>query len=110
MFATVINGCFVNKVQEILYFLHSEAHRNQQVREVRQEHRQLTRITERYFPEKIPDGKRKKCVVCSSSHEQFWKHEYSDDILIVKLDSVLKGALVDITPVLIMKKIIDTSS
>jgi hypothetical protein len=100
----------VNKVPEILYFLHSEAHRNQQVSEVRQEHRQLTSITERYFPEKIPDGKRKKCVVCSSFHEQFRKHEYNDDILIVKLDSVLKSALVDITPVLIMKNIIDTSS
>jgi len=47
--------------------LHSEAHRNEQVRVVRQEHRQLTRITERHFPEKISDGKRKKCVVCSST-------------------------------------------
>jgi hypothetical protein len=37
-------------------------------------------------------------------------HEYCGDILIVKLDSVLKGALVDIIPVLIMKNIIDTSS
>ena len=100
----------MNKVSEILYFLHSEAHRNQEVRVARQEHRQLTRITERYFLEKIPDGKRKKCAVCSSYYEQFWKHEYNDDILIVKLDSVLKGALVDITPVLIMKNIIDTSS
>jgi hypothetical protein len=62
------------------------------------------------FQEKIPDGKRKKCVLCSSFHEQFWKHEYNDAILIVKLDSVLKSALVNITPVLIMKNIIDTSS
>ena len=73
MFATVINGYFMNKVIEMLYFLHSEAHRNEQVRVVRQGHRQLTRITERLFPEKIPDGKRKKCVVRSSSHERFRK-------------------------------------
>ena len=73
LFATIINGCFVNKVTEILYFLHSEAHRNQQVRVVRQEHRQLTQFTERHVPNKIPDGNRKKCVVCSSSHERFRK-------------------------------------
>ena len=73
MFATVINGYFMNKVLEILYLLHSEAHRNEQVGVVRQGHRKVTRITERHFPEKIPDGKRKKCVVCSSSHERFRK-------------------------------------
>ena len=38
------------------------------------------------------------------------KHECSGGALIVKLGSVLKGALVDIIPVLIMKTIIDTSS
>jgi hypothetical protein len=36
-------------------------------------HLLLTRITERLFPEKIPDGKRKKCVVRSSSHGRFRK-------------------------------------
>jgi len=51
--------------------MHSEAHMNEQVRVVRQEHGQLTRITERHFPEKIPDGK--KYVVCSSSHERLRK-------------------------------------
>jgi hypothetical protein len=35
------------------------------------------------------------------------KHEYSDDVLIVKLDSVLKGASVDIIPGLIMENITD---
>ena len=53
--------------------MHSEAHRNQQVRVVRQEHRQLTRITEIHFPEKIQDVKRKKCVVYPSSRERFRK-------------------------------------
>ena len=36
--------------------------------------------------------------------------ENSGGVLTVKLDYVLKGALVDIIPVLIMKNIIDTSS
>ena len=35
------------------------------------------------------------------------KHEYSDDVLIVKLDSVLKGASVDIIPGLIMENVTD---
>jgi hypothetical protein len=35
------------------------------------------------------------------------KHEYSDDVLIVKLDSVLKVASVDIIPGLIMENITD---
>ena len=35
LFATVINGYFVNKVLEIKYFLHSEANINQQLRVVR---------------------------------------------------------------------------
>jgi hypothetical protein len=38
---------------------------------VRQGHRQLTRITERHFPKKIQEEKRKKCVVFPSSHERF---------------------------------------
>ncbi|CAG2246386.1 unnamed protein product [Mytilus edulis] len=41
--------------------------RNQQMRTVRLEHRQLGRITERHFPERIPDGKRKKCLVCAGT-------------------------------------------
>jgi hypothetical protein len=75
---------------------------------VRQEHRYLTRITKIHFLEKIPDGKRKKlcCVFKFSRPVQ----ENSGDVLTVKLDYVLKGALVDIIPVLIMKNIIDTSS
>ena len=36
--------------------------------------------------------------------------ENSGGVITVKLDYVLKGALVDIIPVLIMKNIIDTSS
>jgi hypothetical protein len=36
--------------------------------------------------------------------------ENSGGVLTVKLDYVLKGALVDIIPVLIMKNIIDTAS
>ena len=52
--------------------------------------------------------KRKKlcCVFKFSRPVQ----ENSGGILTVKLDYVLKGALVDIIPVLIMKNIIDTSS
>ena len=46
--------------------------KKQQAR-VRHQHMQLPRITKRHFPEKIPDGKRKKCVVCSTSHERFRK-------------------------------------
>jgi hypothetical protein len=49
--------------------------------------------------------------VCSSSHDLLRKN--SGGVLTVKLDYVLKGALVDIIPVLIMKNIqnvIDTSS
>ena len=75
---------------------------------VGQEHRYLTRITKIHFVEKIPDGKRKKlcCVFKFSRPVQ----ENSGGVLTVKLDYVLKGALVDIIPVLIMKNIIDTSS
>ncbi|CAG2252077.1 unnamed protein product [Mytilus edulis] len=46
---------------------HRDGTRNQQMRTVRLEHRQLGRITERHFPERIPDGKRKKCVVCAGT-------------------------------------------
>jgi hypothetical protein len=52
----------------------------------------------------------KKCVVCSSYHDLLRK---TGGVLTVKFDYVLKGALVDIIPVLIMKNIqnvIDTSS
>jgi hypothetical protein len=44
----------------------------------------------------------------TSFHDLFLN--YTVERTNVKLDSVLKGALVDITPVLIMKNIIDTSS
>jgi hypothetical protein len=44
--------------------------------------------------------------LCLASEDE----ENSSGVLTVKLDYVLKGALVDIIPVLIMKNIIDTSS
>jgi hypothetical protein len=61
-----------------------------------------------FLLEKIPDGKRKKlcCVFKFSRPVQV----NSGGVLTVKLDYVLKGALVDIIPVLIMKNIIDTAS
>ena len=61
-----------------------------------------------FLLEKIPDGKRKKlcCVFKFSRPVQV----NSGGDLTVKLDYVLKGALVDIIPVLIMKNIIDTAS
>ena len=60
------------------------------------------------FPREMPDGKRKKlCWVFKLSRPV---QENSGGVLTVKLDYILKGALVDIIPVLIMKTIIDTSS
>lgn len=41
--------------------------RNRQMRLVPVQHRTLARLTERHFPSVIPDGKRKKCVVCSGN-------------------------------------------
>ena len=58
-----------------------------------------------HFIEKISDGRGRNCVVF-----KFSRPANSGGVLTVKLNYVLKGALVDIMPVLIMKNIIDTSS
>jgi hypothetical protein len=50
-------------------------------------------------------GRGRNCVVF-----KFSRPANSGGVLTVKLDYVLKCALVDIIPVLIMKNIIDTSS
>lgn len=61
--------------------------RNRQMRLVPVQHRTLARLTERHFPSVIPDGKRKKCVVCAEN-DLSRKHAFSGGVRTVKWDFV----------------------
>ena len=44
-----------------------QGNRNRQMRLVPVQHRSLARLSDRHFPSIIPEGKRKKCVVCAGN-------------------------------------------